>query len=125
MSTYTISENVALATISCSACGILYAFPESLMQYKRDNGGDFHCPNGHSQIFSKPTCTRLREELDTKQRELTAARCETLAEKNGRAAAEKEMARHKKRMKNGVCPCCQRSFINLQRHMATKHPEFK
>jgi hypothetical protein len=23
-----------------------------------------------------------------------------------------------------VCPCCNRSFQNLRRHMATKHPEF-
>jgi hypothetical protein len=23
-----------------------------------------------------------------------------------------------------VCPCCQRSFQNLSRHMKTKHPEY-
>jgi hypothetical protein len=23
-----------------------------------------------------------------------------------------------------VCPCCNRTFSNLQRHMAHKHPQF-
>ena len=99
--------------------------PSEFRQRKLDLGGEFFCPNGHSQHYSKPTCVRLREELDTKQRELTAARCETLNEKNARIASETEMARHKTRMKNGVCPCCKRSFINIKRHIATKHPDFK
>jgi hypothetical protein len=28
------------------------------------------------------------------------------------------------RIGNGVCPCCNRSFTNLRRHMTTKHPEY-
>lgn len=28
------------------------------------------------------------------------------------------------RVKNGVCPCCNRSFQNLKRHMNTKHPNW-
>jgi hypothetical protein len=31
----------------------------------------------------------------------------------------------KKRVANGVCPCCHRSFVALRRHIETKHPEFK
>lgn len=29
------------------------------------------------------------------------------------------------RVKNGVCPCCTRSFHNLREHMKTQHPDFK
>ena len=29
-----------------------------------------------------------------------------------------------KRVKNGVCICCNRTFADLARHMATKHPTF-
>lgn len=29
-----------------------------------------------------------------------------------------------KRAKAGVCPCCNRSFENLRRHMASQHPTF-
>jgi hypothetical protein len=28
------------------------------------------------------------------------------------------------RIKHGVCPCCNRTFLNLQRHMTTQHPSF-
>lgn len=31
----------------------------------------------------------------------------------------------KKRVGNGVCPCCNRTFENLSRHMSCKHPEYK
>jgi hypothetical protein len=26
---------------------------------------------------------------------------------------------------NGVCPCCNRTFQNLARHMAGKHPDYE
>jgi DNA repair exonuclease SbcCD ATPase subunit len=32
--------------------------------------------------------------------------------------------RIKNRASNGVCPCCNRTFQNLARHMHTKHPDF-
>lgn len=35
------------------------------------------------------------------------------------------LTRMKNRVGNGVCPCCNRHFKNLQGHMKTKHPEFK
>jgi uncharacterized protein (UPF0212 family) len=28
------------------------------------------------------------------------------------------------RVGHGVCPCCNRSFAQLRRHMAAKHPEY-
>jgi Skp family chaperone for outer membrane proteins len=99
--------------------------PQAMRQQRLDNGGDFYCPNGHGQRYTKPRCERLESELATKQKELTAARCESLAERQKREQAEAELQRHKTRTKNGVCPCCNRSFINLRRHMASKHPSFR
>ena len=40
------------------------------------------------------------------------------------AAAKGELTKMKKRVGNGVCPCCNRQFVNLQRHMATQHPGY-
>lgn len=31
--------------------------------------------------------------------------------------------RAKKRAATGTCPCCGRSFVQLRRHMAAKHPD--
>ena len=36
---------------------------------------------------------------------------------------ENKIEKQLKRIHKGVCPCCNRSFTNLKRHMETKHPE--
>lgn len=42
-----------------------------------------------------------------------------------RLAAQRGVTtRLKNRVANGVCPCCNRTFANLQRHMSTKHKGF-
>jgi hypothetical protein len=117
--------DTSLDTIVCCSCGITFAMPSVRRRELLDNGGGFHCPNGHAQTYGKGRADKLEEQLAQKQRELTAARCETTAEKLKREKAETELSRHKRRTKNGVCPCCQRSFLNLKRHLATKHPDFK
>lgn len=33
--------------------------------------------------------------------------------------------RLKNRAAHGVCPCCNRTFQQLARHMSAKHPDFK
>jgi len=38
--------------------------------------------------------------------------------------AKAALTRMTNRIAFGVCPCCHRHFDNLQRHIATKHPEF-
>lgn len=30
----------------------------------------------------------------------------------------------KKRIAKGACPCCNRHFVNLQRHIEGQHPEY-
>ena len=41
-----------------------------------------------------------------------------------RAAAKGQLTKVKKRVGNGVCPCCTRSFTDLARHMESKHPAY-
>lgn len=36
-----------------------------------------------------------------------------------------QLTKTKKRVSNGVCPCCNRTFKQLARHMENKHPEYK
>lgn len=93
--------------------------PRGMQENRRNNGGNFYCPNGHPQIYAKPRVKELEAELEHKENALRASKCETLQERNAKEAAEKKL----RRVKNGVCPCCKRTFINLARHMATKHKE--
>lgn len=118
-------EVVQMETIRCGECGMTFGVPEFWINERRTNGGGFHCPNGHSRIFREPEVEQLRKKL-------VAANCDALRERNLRISLEEDLskveaskARLRKRVQNGVCPCCQRTFRNLASHMATKHPEKK
>lgn len=119
---YTIHYNIALETESCFRCGVIFAMPSELRKHCLDNGATFYCPNGHGQVY----CRSRQKELEDAQRQLRESKCETLRERQLRELAEAvaaKLERKLKRVARGVCPCCKRSFQNLQAHMKTKHPE--
>lgn len=114
----------------CAACGVRFCMTAHLENERRLDGGTFFCPNGHSLHYSRSHIGKLREEADGLRRErdrlkqdqarleqeLAAAQA---AERNAVAAAE----RVRNRAKAALCPCCNRSFSQLARHMKLKHPE--
>lgn len=92
----------------------------------KESGRTWYCTIcGCSRCFvvGETEVQKLRRERDALlQREETLK----AQRRNLEVALTKEQrskARLKKRVQNGVCPCCTRSFTNLRRHMATKHPE--
>lgn len=123
-------ESTILSTETCCSCGILFAIPEDFQRSVRKTQERFYCPNGHGQSYSKSEAQIVREELSREkenrmreqrrseglERELRSQKFKTMAERSAKV-------RLKRRIAAGVCPCCQRSFENLRRHMATKHPE--
>jgi hypothetical protein len=128
------SEPVVFEKEDCCTCGVVFFVPNHLQAEAKKTGRTFYCPNGHSLIYRDTEMARLRNsvkeweayalaEKERKERALADAN-------SARAAldvAQKEKAKlrkHVERTKNGVCPCCTRSFTNLRRHMSTKHPEF-
>jgi hypothetical protein len=123
MGGYAIPHSMTLETEDCCNCGIVFAMPEYLKKKLLTSGGTFYCPNGHPQHYTKTEVIKLREMLEKANRQNT-----DLAEQKIRAEQEalrvqKELKRMKGRVHNGVCPCCNRSFENLQKHMKTKHPD--
>lgn len=120
---YAIPKQITLETEECCNCGIAFAMPDYMMRRLKNEGGSFYCPNGHGQHYTKSEITRLREKLDEQTRAATqmAERARNAEAAEQRAA--KEMKRLKKRASAGVCPCCNRTFQALARHMKTKHPE--
>jgi len=114
--------------ITCGQCGIYFTVPENWLLQRRAQGDIFYCPNGHCRVFLETTEARLRKEKDAMERALqsqlnTANHLRLAAE----SALKKETARRRKiekRIACGVCPCCNRSFEDLQRHMKTKHAEY-
>jgi hypothetical protein len=117
------ADTVELTTTSCCVCGTRFAMEAEAFEHRKITGENFYCPNGHSLAF-KSRLQALEAKLAEKERALTEARCETASERMRRETAEADLLKHRRRTKNGVCPCCRRSFQNLQRHMKTKHPTY-
>jgi hypothetical protein len=103
---------------SCYACGVQFGIPAALNDTHRRDKQTFYCPNGHGQVYADTladTVRRLQKDLG----EALTARDRAEREK---AAAEAAKAALLARVHKGVCPHCRRSFTNLRRHVATKHP---
>lgn len=121
--------SVNLTIITCYKCGIPFGIPD--YQYNRliNSQEGFFCPNGHEQFFSgKTEAQKLKEQLEQKEKLLAqqTIRIETLRHDRDHHERCATRLRNKlKRVKNGVCPCCNRTFSDLWRHMETKHPEYK
>ncbi len=118
----------SLSVENCCTCGVAFAMPSSFQSQRRSDKQLFYCPNGHGQSYTGETdaakAKRLEQEKSNLQKRLEWAEQAVTVERE-RVAAERKKSRNLRvRVKNGVCPCCSRTFQNLQRHIATKHPDF-
>lgn len=127
----TLTYSTTLDVISCGTCAIPFAIPASLLRHLRESGDSFWCPNGHKVSYHETEADRLRAKLEREQRQrqwaetrARAARDQADAAERSRAAYKGQVTKIRKRVGNGVCPCCNRSFANLGRHMAGQHPGF-
>jgi hypothetical protein len=127
-------------TGGCVECGVPIVLDETFQRERRRDHRNFYCPNGHPQHYTgKSDVEKLQEQLAEKERfiengkkrvewaEQRAARERENTKRAQRSAASyKGKLKHvKTRVGNGVCPCCNRSFTDLMRHMQTKHPTYK
>ena len=115
--------------ITCceSGCGVsIYMSDQQYLDY-RSRGNSFHCLNGHSQYFTNSDkrkiknaerrAARLEAQLDQER-----AHSEHLERR--RRAEKAAKTRLKNRVSKGVCPCCNRHFANLAKHMESQHPGY-
>ena len=110
----------------CITCGIAYTVPEIVCNEQRRNGGYHYCPNGHQQGWGKGNTEfdKLRRERDRAVQEQARLEQEAREAEQRALKAEAATKRLKKRAAAGVCPCCHRTVSQMQKHMATKHPEY-
>lgn len=111
-------------TVISPGCGChRFAVPTTVYILWRRTHQWWHCPHcGRRRMYKGESDIerRLREaEERLNQERNRAAMAESKAAHIGR-----QYARMKHRVKNGVCPCCTRTFENLSRHMRDKHPDF-
>lgn len=111
----------------CPTCGVVHTIPKVVYDNLQREGGYYHCPNGHTWGWSKDSCERerLRRERDQLKQQIARVEDEkraAVAQAESRAArAEAAQKLTERRARAALCPCCNRSFQNVARHMATKH----
>ena len=123
--TESFTHTQRLVAVTCT-CGIAYAIPESLHEQMETHRGtdpgatvSVWCPLGHQWHYAgKSDATLERERRQAAEAQLIAAEDQLAAEKRAHA-------RTRKRVGNGVCPCCHRSFVQLARHMRSQHPGYQ
>lgn len=123
MITYTTTYSVTMEEKRCADCGIVYAAPQEWWREKERTAGSFTCPNGCRRKFAESEADRLRRRLDSTRSQLTHERDQREATERSLAAYKGHLTKLRKRIDQGVCPHCQRTFKNVMRHMSHKHPD--
>jgi hypothetical protein len=135
----TLIHSTIVQTIQCCRCGGVPGLNKAWLDNAREVGKfrhQFWCPycgnqQGWGESRHEQEVARLQQEKD----QMKASR-DWHAKRRGEAMAEAEhfrksrdgmkgaLVKTKKRIAGGVCPCCNRSFISLARHMKSQHPEY-
>ena len=128
--TYTDTYTITI----CADCGIRFGVPESYLARRRDDGDSFYCPNGHSLSYHETNLDRERKKRERAERLIESERSNARfwkerarSEERSKTAIKGHLTRRKKELRRvnaGICPCCNREFQNLKRHMKGQHPEY-
>lgn len=129
---------LTLTPMTCGTCGGAYALARDFIAHcqkvGRSGGATWRCPYCKVDAtwgYGDSEVDRLKREVNAaKEREQFAER-RLQSERSRRQYAERsrnaykgQATKIKARVGKGVCPCCNRHFVALERHMANKHPEF-
>lgn len=111
-------------------CGLTFGVPIAWTARRREDHATFYCPNGHSMSYTGENDAEKAKRLTDQLTRERAAHDQTVARWRERTdSAERRLSatrgvvtRIKNRVGKGVCPCCNRTFGDLARHMAGQHP---
>lgn len=108
-----------------AACATPIVMPTTVYNRFLQNHELFCCPFGHKQRFTGPSeAEKLKQQLESERTSKEWWIKKADQHSKSALAYKGQVTRIKNRVKNGVCPCCNRTFQNLMRHMATKHPDY-
>lgn len=129
-----LNEPVELTVINCGECAGTYAINERYREQQYQKGGSWTCPYckagwGYSNNNENAT---LKKQLAEEKRRREFYEHNAASERSAREATERRLiarkaanTRLRNQVKNGVCPCCTRTFQNLAAHMQSEHPKFQ
>jgi hypothetical protein len=119
----TYDATVELVAHECS-CGAVYALSEEFDKAKRRDHGTFYCPNGHARHFpGESDLEKLKRQLRAEQDYASNLNGRLDAAEGSLRATKGVVTKLRKRAIAGVCAVCTRHFTDVERHMASKHPD--
>lgn len=132
MSRNTITLDVQLVLEECCQCGMVFAVSSSFQRQRQRQHDTFYCPAGHGQAYTgKSDLEQAQADIEKYRRlwkEEANYAASVVSERNAAQrslrATKGQLTKTKKRIANGVCPCCRRHFVNLERHMTGQHPDY-
>lgn len=120
--------------ITCYQCSTIFAMADNIEKSARQNEDiSFFCPHGHSQHYpkgktkyekEKERADKLERDLQRKIQNEAYLEDQIKTAKAQTSAYKGNITKIKKRVGNGVCPCCNRHFANLERHMKHQHSDY-
>ena len=123
-----MTNTETMTTLTCTKCASDFSITSKFCRTWRE-GVDttLWCPCcGTSWAGgSESPAKKLQKQLDAEYAAHAKTRAALNTSKRQLTAKKGAITKLNKRIGNGVCPCCNRTFVNVQRHMASKHPELK
>lgn len=122
--------DLRFTVLDCATCAQVFAITDELHARRLWDRANFWCPLGHANVYCGGEKERLEGEVQELERRVTRLNAEVDQERARAATATRsanatrgEMTKLRKRIANGVCPACHRTFSQLARHMKSKHPQ--
>jgi hypothetical protein len=130
--TGTIELVRSFTILDCPHCAVEFGVQRSLADRRKREGKVIHCPAcGKPMGWGESEEDKLAKQLAAAKRETQRLQGTVTHLRDQRDAFERSNrglraagTRLRKRVANGVCPCCKRTFADLGRHMAGQHPDF-
>lgn len=120
-----------IRAITCSACNAMYGLTVEFWDRAVANGLHWACPHcrkdrhfgGTELEAAKERLARTQTALERQEAATVVAWAAADLQQRRANGFKGQMRKTMKRVGAGVCPCCNRTFSALARHMAAKHPE--
>lgn len=118
-----------LTLVDCPACGVTFGITAAFEARRREDHRFFYCPNQHHMNYGESAkeieLRQAKANLDWYQNRSDRYKAEAEFAQRSAAAIRGVVTKIKKRVSKGVCPCCNRHFADLHRHMQGQHPEWQ
>lgn len=134
----TITHSTTLESVECCHCGMAVGLSKTWLENAHNIGKflqQFWCPycgnrQGWGESRHEKELAEAKRQAEFQQRmakysddRATKALAEADHFRRSRDGMKGVLVKERRRVGNGVCPCCNRTFSNLQRHMKSEHPD--